>query len=177
MQKKKPVKAPAPKKVVTAVKTPVPAKKSVPDKKPAPVAPLPVIKCTCTTAVSSPVRTQGLLVGSDVLHGDHNLVTLKGPGVFLCAEVSKQGGSNDLTFIILDIDGKNVVNLSVAAMINLGITQNNPYGLVVFQSPVLKTITIGYQVPLKYSRELSLRVTINEDNVVQIVGNVISGAV
>jgi hypothetical protein len=152
-------------------------KKTPAIKEPRLVPSSPIVKCTCTHFVSNPVRTQGLLVGGDVQHGDHNLVTLKGSGVFLCAEVSKQGGSNDLTFIILDIDGKNVVNMSIAAMINLGITKNNPYGLAIMESPALKTVTIGYQVPLKYSKELKLRVTINEDSVVQIVGNVISGSV
>jgi hypothetical protein len=29
-------------------------------------------------------------------------------------EVTKQGGNNDLTFVILDIDGRNVVNSSFA---------------------------------------------------------------
>jgi hypothetical protein len=168
MQKKAVKKAPVAQKI---------AKKTPAIKEPRLVTPPSVVKCTCTHFVSNPARSQGLLVGADVQHGDHNLVTLKGPGVFLCAEVSKQGGSNDLTFVILDIDGKNVVNMSIAAMINLGITQNNPYGLSIMQSPALKTVTIGYQVPLKFSKELKLRVTINEDSVVQIVGNVISGSV
>ena len=38
--------------------------------------------------------------------GNHALVTLEGPGVFLGAAVTKQGGTNDLTFVILDIDGR-----------------------------------------------------------------------
>jgi hypothetical protein len=54
----------------------------------------------------------------------------RGPGVFLGAAVTKQGGTNDLTFVILDIDGRNVTNLSYAAAANAGLTQHNPYGLV-----------------------------------------------
>ena len=183
MQKKKPV---------TTKAAAVRAKKGTPDAKkrvakkttPARSARLatviPVVKCACTCNqeyVGNPVRTQGLLTGAGVLEGNHDLVSLKGPGVFLCAEIAKQGGSNDLTFIVLDIDGRNVVNLSVAAMINQGITWNNPYGLAVFQTASLKTVTIGYAVPLKFTKDLKLSVVISESNVVQILGNVITGSV
>ena len=47
--------------------------------------------------------------------GTHDLVTIEGPGVFLATEISKQGGTNDITFVNLDIDGKNVTNLLYAA--------------------------------------------------------------
>ena len=108
--------------------------------------------------------------------GSHSLVTLNGPGVFLGASVSKQGGANDITFVILDIDGRNVTNLSFAAAANLGLTQQNPFGLVLGHSPALKTMTIGFPPPLLYKKRLELRVTVNEPNVVQIVGEVVHGA-
>ncbi len=125
------------------------------------------------TGVCDPERTQGLKAPAG--RGNHVLVTLEGPGVFLAAEVSKQGGANDLTFVILDIDGRNVTNLSFAAAGNQGLTQHNPYGLVMLQSAALKTMTIGFPAPLRYERRLVLRVTVNEPNVVQILGNVIHG--
>jgi hypothetical protein len=34
-------------------------------------------------------------------------------------------------------------------------------------------VTIGFPAPLRYERKLVLRVTVNEPNVVQILGNVI----
>ena len=110
-------------------------------------------------------------------NGTYALVNLKGPGVFLGAEVSKQGGTNDLTFVILDIDGRNVANLSYAGAINQGLTQQNPYGLVLLQTPVIKTVTIGFPTPLLYKRSLTLSVTVNEGNVAQILANVIHGGV
>lgn len=64
---------------------------------------------SCAPGVCDPERTQGLR--APVPKGDHVLVSLKGPGLFLAAEVVKQGGSNDLTFVILDIDSRNVTNL------------------------------------------------------------------
>lgn len=131
------------------------------------------IKC-CTKGVSDPERTQGLR--SPAPKGEHELVALQGPGIFLTAEISKQGGTNDLTFIILDIDGKNVVNLSVAAAKNWGLTQDNPYGLVLVESAAdIKTLTIGFSSPLRFKSKLTLKVDVREENVEQIVANVIHG--
>ena len=128
----------------------------------------------CSTGVCDPQRTQGLKAPAP--NGNHALVTLEGPGLFLGAAVTKQGGTNDLTFVILEIDGRNVTNLSYAAAANAGLTQHNPYGLVLLHSTALKTVTIGFPAPLRYERKLVLRVTVNEPNVVQILGNVIHGA-
>jgi hypothetical protein len=128
----------------------------------------------CASGVCDPVRTQGLKAPAP--NGTHDLVALDGPGVFVAAAVSKQGGTNDLTFVILDIDGRNVTNLSFAAANNLGLTQHNPYGLVMLHSTALKTVTVGFPTPLVYKRSLRLSVKVNETNVVQIVANVIHGA-
>ena len=125
-------------------------------------------------AISQPERTQGLIAPAP--QGEHELVTLQGPGLFVSAQLTKQGGTNDLTFVILDIDGRNVVNFSIAAANNVGLTQNNPYGLVLVKSKGdIKTLTIGFNSPLRFARELKLRVQVNEPTVVQIVANVIHG--
>ena len=120
----------------------------------------------CSGGVCKPERTQGLKAPAP--NGAHNLVSL-------AAEVSKQGGTNDLTFVSLDIDGRNVTSISFAALANQGLTQHNPFGLAVFHS-ALKTVTVGFPAPLLYSESLKLSVTVNEPNVAQIVGNVIHGA-
>jgi hypothetical protein len=135
--------------------------------------PVPATKVVCAAGVCDPERTQGLQ--AQVAQGTHELVTLKGPGVFVAAEVSKQGGSNDITFVILDIDGRSVTNLSYAAAANLGLTQHNPYGLVLLQGSGIKTMTIGFPTPLLYKRSLRLAVTVNEAGVQQIVANVVHG--
>jgi len=128
----------------------------------------------CASGVCDPVRTQGLK--APAAKGTHDLVVLDGPGLFVAAAISKQGGANDLTFVILDIDGRNVTNLSFAAANNQGLTQHNPYGLVLLHSPVIKTMTIGFPTPLVFKRSLRLSVKVNESNVVQIVANVIRGS-
>src|SRR5512132_2638996 len=129
---------------------------------------------TCAAGVCDPRRTQGLKAPAP--QGTHVLVNLEGPGVFLGTAVSKQGGTNDLTFVILDIDGRNVTNISFAAARNLGLTQHNPYGLVLMQSALVKTLTVGFPTPLRFGRTLRLSVKINEPNVVQILANVIHGS-
>jgi hypothetical protein len=127
----------------------------------------------CAAGVCDPERTEGLKAPAP--NGTYALVTLKGPGVFLGAHVSKQGGTSDITFVALDIDGRNVTNLSFSAAMNLGLTQQNPYGLVLLQSGGLKTLTIGFPTPLLYKRGLRLSVTVNEPNVAQILANVVHG--
>jgi hypothetical protein len=129
---------------------------------------------TCATGICDPVRTQGLRAPAP--SGTHDLVSLAGPGLFVAAAVSKQGGTNDLTFVILEIDGRNVTNLSFAAANNWGLTQHNPYGLVMLHSTSIKTLTIGFPTPLVYKRSLKLSVKVSEANVVQILANVIHGA-
>ena len=66
--------------------------------------------------------------------------------------------------------------LSFSAAANQGLTQQNPYGLVLLHSAALKTFTVGFPAPLLYKKSLRLSVTVNEPNVVQIVANVIHGA-
>jgi hypothetical protein len=129
---------------------------------------------TCAAGVCDPRRTQGLKAPAP--QGTHVLVNLEGPGVFLGAAVSKQGGTSDLTFVILDIDGRNVTNMSFAAARNLGLTQHNPFGLVLMQSALVKTLTVGFPTPLRFGRTLRLSVRVNEPSVVQILANVIHGS-
>lgn len=129
---------------------------------------------SCAAGVCDPQRTQGLKAPAPI--GTHDLVTLEGPGVFLGAAIAKQGGTNDLTFVILDIDGRNVANLSYAAAANEGLTEQNPFGIVLVHSTAIKTMTLGFPTPLLYKRSLRVRVTVNEPGVVQVLANVVHGA-
>ncbi len=124
--------------------------------------------------VRNPERTQGLAAPAPI--GESELIFLEGRGKFISAQITKQGGTNDLTFVILDIDGRNVVNISIAALRNIGLTENNPYGLVLLNSKENpKTFTIGFSTPLVYKKELRLSVNVQEPNVVQILANVVHG--
>lgn len=124
--------------------------------------------------VRNPERTQGLVASPST--GEHVLVTIPGRGKFVSAQINKQGGTNDATFVVLDIDGRNVVNISIAALANFGLTQNNPYGLVLLQSSEdLKSLAIGFSTPLVFKSQLRLAVDVQEADVTQILANVIHG--
>ena len=125
----------------------------------------------CGIGVCNPQRTQGLKAPAP--KGTHNLVSLEGPGLFLSANVTKQGGPTDLTFVKLDIDNRNVVNLSFAAARNWGLTAPNPYGLQLLAGIGVESFAIGWPFPLTFKRSLRLSVTVNETGVVQIVANVV----
>jgi hypothetical protein len=43
------------------------------------------------------------------------------------------------------------------------------------QSTVLKNLTIGFPVPLRYQNTLKLSVTVSEEGIAQILANVIHG--
>jgi len=125
----------------------------------------------CAVGVCDPQRTQGLKAPAP--KGTHNLVSLEGPGLFLSANVTKQGGPTGLTFVKLDIDNRNVVNLSFAAARNWGLSGPNPYGLQLLPGIGVESFAIGWPFPLTFKRSLKLSVAVNETGVVQIVANVV----
>jgi hypothetical protein len=129
----------------------------------------------CEVGVCDPQRVQGLKAPAP--KGTHTLVSLKGPGLFLSANVSKQGGATDLTFVNLEIDGRNVVNMSYAALRNIGLGQPNRFGSQYLAGAGVESFAIGWPFPLTYKRSLVLSVTVNETGVVQIVGNVVRSGV
>lgn len=124
-------------------------------------------------AVQGARRVQGL-ASNPANNTAKDLVKLKGPGLFISAQVTKQGGNSDITFIELYIDGQDIVSVSLAGLFNWGMTEQNTYGLHVTRSAVgIETVTIGYPVPLTFNKELLLRAVVRETGVVQILGNVI----
>jgi len=127
-------------------------------------------------AVENPIRNQGL-TSSPASNSTKELVKLEGPGLFLSAEITKQGGNSDLTFVIVDIDGKNLVNISMAALFNQGLTSANSYGISIFRSAAaLETVTIGFPYPLTFKKSFLLKVTVKETGVVQILANVLTAS-
>ena len=119
-------------------------------------------------------QAEGLV--TDLLNPSENeLVSLEGPGTFVSARMVKQGGASGITFVSLEIDGNVVVNRSVAALKNWGMTQNNPFGVAVLTAGDIDTVTIGFQQPIAFEESLVLKAIVEEDGVVQIIGTVIYG--
>ena len=129
----------------------------------------------CAGGVCNPRRVQGLKAPAP--KGEHLLVDIAGPGVFLAAEVVKQGGGPGLSFVSLDIDGRNVVNMSYDAARNWGLTEHNPYGVHYLSSAAgLENLTFGWPTPLVFMRSLRVSVVVRQDGVVQLLANVVVGA-
>jgi hypothetical protein len=133
----------------------------------------------CASGVCDPRRVQGLLAGAvpgkHVAKGKHEVIEIEGPGVFLAAEISKQGGTGDLTFVGLEIDGRGLWNLSYAAATNFGLTAHNAWGQSVVSGFGIKTMVLGLPTPLRFQKHLVLTVQVNENGVDQIVANVLVG--
>lgn len=127
---------------------------------------------TLIGTVQNAKRTQGL-VTSPAINSINDLIKIKGPGLFISAEISKQGGTSGLTFVEVLIDGSDIVSISYIACTNSGLTTANNYGLQISKSAALETITVGYQVPLTFSKELLVRTLVKEPGVVQILANTI----
>lgn len=108
---------------------------------------------------------------------EHNLVSLTGPGTFVAARMTKQGGASGLTAVSLEMDGKIVVQRNIAALKNWGMTQNNPFGVVVVTGPGgIDAVTIGFPQPIAFESNLTLKAIVGEAGVVQIIGTVIHGS-
>lgn len=145
------------------------AKKKAKVRKKAPVA-----AKRCEVGMCGPERIQGLK--TRIRRGSTNrLISIRGRGLLLAGHVSKQGGTNDLTFVQLRIDGKSVIDLSFAAASNLGLTQSNPYGLVLLQGGAVQNFTFGWPVPLHFDKSLELTAVVREAGVVQLLANIIRG--
>ena len=122
--------------------------------------------------INGPRRKQGL-VSRPKARSKHNLIHEEGCGAFVCAQIVKQGGSNDITQVALYIDGENVVALTFAAANNLGFDQSNNSGVVLTRG-LLNTMTIQFNEPIYYEKELRIELSIGQDrDVVQIVASAV----
>lgn len=130
---------------------------------------------TSAAGVFDPVVTTGGKV-QPAVNTSHNLVKLEGPGLFLGAMVVKNGGDSGLTFVTLHIDNRSVVDISYAAAQTAGLAQQNPFGVVLLQNGITRTLTCGFPTPLIYRKELVLTVNVREANVLQINASVVHGS-
>ena len=105
----------------------------------------------------------------------YDLVTLTGPGSFVSARMTKQGGDSGFTFLELVIDDKIIIGRSFAALKNWGMTESNPFGVVVLTEGIVDAATIGFQQPIKFEDSLVLRAVVDQSGVEQIIGTVIYG--
>jgi hypothetical protein len=129
----------------------------------------------CCPNVRNPRQSEGLVV-NPLDPSTHTLVSINGPGKFVSARLTKQGGASGLTFVTLLMDGQVIEGRSIAALKNWAMTQNNPFGVMVGTSPAgIDAVTIGFPQTLEFQNKLELRVQVSEPGVVQMIGTVIAG--
>ena len=129
----------------------------------------------CCTLVRNTRQFEGLVV-SPLDPSTHTLVTVNGPGKFVSARLTKQGGASGLTFVTLLLDGQVVEGRSIAALKNWAMTGDNRFGVVVGTSPAgIDAVTIGFPQTLEFKNNLELRVHVAEPGVAQMIGTVIAG--
>ena len=153
----------------------------------------PVLPVEVTNADPIPVTNVGpvpsLAVGnvgayssgvSDPMPGElYTLIGINGPGKFVSAYVTKQGGATDVTFVELYLDGRLLTSVSMAALRNWNLTQSNPSGLMLLPGATVDsvdTMAIGFPFPLSFETDLKLQVRIggSDTGIVQILGRVLA---
>lgn len=132
-------------------------------------------KDPCCPSVENPRQEEGLINGP-AEGSEHTLVSISGPGKFVSARMTKQGGASGITFASLVLDGEVIEQRSFAAIKNWGLIVHNPFGVAVLTSASgIDAFTIGFPQPLAFESSLELRATVNEPGVVQMIGTVIVG--
>ena len=125
--------------------------------------------------IIQPKRVQGLKV-SPATNKKFDLIKQQGPGVFVAAHVTKQGGSNHITQVALYIDGVNVVAITYAAADNIGLDEQNNSGIKLVKG-VVDCISIQYNEPLFFKKECRIEISTGSDSgVVQVVANAVIGS-
>ena len=119
-------------------------------------------------------RVQGLKTSLPT-NKKFDLIKVAGPGVFVAAHVSKQGGSNDFSQVALFIDGVNVVATTYAGADNIGLDGVNNSGIKLVKG-VVDCMSIQYNEPLFFQKECRIEISTGSDSgVVQVVANAVIG--
>ena len=125
--------------------------------------------------ILKPQRVQGLKTNLPT-NKKFDLIRQRGPGVFVCAHVTKQGGSNDIAQVALFIDGQNVVAITYAAAGNIGLSEQNNSGIKLVKGFV-DCISIQYNEPLHFEKECRIEISTGSDaGIVQVVANAVIGS-
>jgi hypothetical protein len=91
---------------------------------------------------------------------------LLGAGWLRSAVITKVGGSDDATFVTLEVDGKDVFSTSFANLKNPMMQLNTPYIIAnVKTTGNIERMTIWYSPEVKFRGMLLVRVDVREDGV------------
>jgi len=98
--------------------------------------------------------------------GKDAAIQVLGAGWFHAAEVVKEGGSTDNTYVTLELDGQQIVSTSFANLKNQWMQLSTPYIVLNVKTDGNKnTMTIWYAPELKFRGIAALRIEVQEDGV------------
>jgi hypothetical protein len=127
----------------------------------------------CAAGVWNPKVTKNSLLrpkkGEDI-----TLIKIQGPGVFVAAEIRKQSSTGS-TLVRLVIDGRPVVDETFSGAKSSGLSQSNPFGIVLLKTDGVDNFTIGFPTTLSFEKELVLSIRTDED-LMAIVSSLVHGS-
>lgn len=89
-----------------------------------------------------------------------------GAGWIHAVEIVKQGGSDDNTFVTLELDGQEMITASFAGLKNPWMQLDTPFMVAkVTTAGDTSTMTIWYSQELKFKAIVALRIDVEEDGV------------
>ena len=98
--------------------------------------------------------------------GQGTTLHVVGAGWFRAAEIVKQGGSSDRTYVTIEIDGEPMITTSFATLKNQWNQLDTPYIIANVRAVgSTSTMTIWYSPELKFRTLAALRIDVQEDGV------------
>lgn len=98
--------------------------------------------------------------------GDKAAINVLGGGWLQAAEIVKEGGSSDETYVTLELDGQTVITTSFALLRNPWMQLNTPYIVANVRTEGNKrTMTIWYSPGLRFMGIVALHVEVQEEGV------------
>jgi len=98
--------------------------------------------------------------------GTKETMNVLGGGWFRAAEIVKEGGSSDETYVTLELDGQGMITTSFAVLKNPWMQLNTPYIVANVRSEGnTRTMTIWYSPELRFMALVVLHVDVQEEGV------------
>jgi hypothetical protein len=127
------------------------------------------VSVAAIACVEGDVRGEAVTIEREVgttASGEEAAIRILGAGWFRAAEVVKQGGSTDNTYVTLELDGEPMITISFARLKNQWSQLETPFIVAkVSTDGDTSRMTIWYSPELKFRGMATLRVEVGEDGV------------
>lgn len=87
----------------------------------------------------------------------YTIATVEGPGAFISTLITKVGGADDTSTILVYVDGTVAVRAVYSELRDWGITVHNPFGVQLLSAnTAVKSVAIGFPFPICFDSELRI---------------------